>query len=48
VIASSPVVSSDPDRTLILLARAGHLVDAVPVQRLHFLPEPSFWAVVQP
>lgn len=48
VIASSPVVNADPDRTLALLARAERLVGAVPVQRLHFLPEPSFWAAVQP
>jgi hypothetical protein len=48
VIACSPVVNADPDRALALLARAEHLVGMVPVQRLHFLPEPSFWAVVQP
>jgi hypothetical protein len=48
VIASSPIVSADPDRALALLARAEHLVNAVPVQRLHFLPDPSFWAVIQP
>ena len=48
VIASSPVVSVDPDRTLALLVRVEQLVSTVPVQRLHFLPEPSFWAVVQP
>jgi hypothetical protein len=48
VIANSPVVSADPDRALDLLARAEHLVNAVPVQRLHFLPDSSFWAVVQP
>jgi len=48
VIASSPVVSADPDRAVTLLARAEHLVSTVPVQRLHFLPDPSFWAVVQP
>jgi hypothetical protein len=48
VIASSPVVSADPDRAADLLARAERLVSVVPVQRLHFLPDPSFWAVVQP
>ena len=48
VIASSPVVNADPDRALALLARAEHLVTTVPVQRLHFLPDSSFWAVVQP
>ncbi len=48
VIANCPVVSADPDRVVALLARAEQLVNAVPVQRLHFLPEDSFWAVVQP
>ena len=48
VIASSPIVSADPDRAVALLARAEQLVKAVPVQRLHFLPDDSFWAVVQP
>ena len=48
VIACSPIVSADPDRAVALLARAEQIVNAIPVQRLHFLPEPSFWAVVQP
>ena len=48
VIACSPIVSADPDRALALLALAEHLVSTVPVQRLHFLPVPSFWAVVPP
>jgi hypothetical protein len=48
VIASSPVVCADPDRTFDLLARAERLVTAVPVQRLHFLPDASFWQVIAP
>ena len=48
VIASCPIVSADLDRALSLLARAAQLVAAVPVQRLHFLPDDSFWTVVQP
>jgi hypothetical protein len=48
IIASSPVVSADPDRAISLLARAAQLVAAVPVQRLHFLPDDSFWSVIQP
>jgi hypothetical protein len=47
VIASSPVVNADPDRAVALLDRAGQIVSSVPVQRLHFLPDASFWAVVQ-
>jgi hypothetical protein len=46
VVASSPVVSADPDRAVDLLARAEQIVTAVPVQRLHFLPDSSFWAIV--
>lgn len=46
VIAGSPVVNADPDRTLSLLARAEQLVRRVPVQRLHFLPDASFWRVI--
>jgi hypothetical protein len=48
VVASSPIVSADPDRALALLARADRLVNTVLVQRLHFLPDPSFWAIIQP
>ena len=39
VIASSPIVSADPDRAAALLDRAAQLTRAVPVQRLHFLPD---------
>jgi hypothetical protein len=48
VIASSPVVSADPNRAWDLLTRIEQLVASVPVQRLHFLPDSSFWTVVQP
>ena len=48
VIASSPVVNADPDRALGLLARAERLVNSVSVQRLHFLPDASFWGVIDP
>jgi hypothetical protein len=33
---------------LALLARAEQLATAVPVQRLHFLPDASFWTAIQP
>jgi hypothetical protein len=48
VIASSPVVCADPARALPLLVRAERLVSAVPVLRLHFLPDASFWQVIAP
>jgi len=47
IVASSPVVSADPDRALDLLARAAQLVSSVPVHRLHFLPDASFWNVIE-
>jgi hypothetical protein len=48
VIASSPVVSADPDRSLALLDRAAQIVSSVPVRRLHFLPDASFWNTIDP
>ena len=48
VIASSPVVNADPDRALALLTTTEHLASSVPVQRLHFLPDSSFWTIIQP
>jgi hypothetical protein len=48
VLASSPVVNADPLRALDLLARADRLVRRVPVRRLHFLPDASFWRVIEP
>ena len=47
VIASSPVVNADPHRTADLLLRAEQIATTVPVRRLHFLPDPSFWSVIQ-
>jgi hypothetical protein len=48
VVASSPIVCADPDRAFALLDRAAQLTRAVPVQRLHFLPDASFWDVIDP
>jgi hypothetical protein len=48
VVASSPIVCADPDRALALLDRAAQLTRAIPVQRLHFLPDASFWDVIDP
>jgi hypothetical protein len=33
---------------LALLDRAAQLTRAIPVQRLHFLPDASFWDVIDP
>ena len=47
VIASVPVIAADPSRTSQLLERGRRLVGATPVYNLHFLPDPSFWPVVE-
>jgi hypothetical protein len=46
IIASSPIVSTDPDRATALIERAARLVHSVPAQQLHFRPDASFWAIV--
>ncbi len=46
IVASAPIVSADPARTIDLLARALQLAQSVPVRRLHFLPDDSFWSVI--
>lgn len=47
IVASSPVVCADPARTLTLLTRARQLHAAFPIKHLHFLPDNSFWKVVE-
>jgi hypothetical protein len=47
IVASSPIVCADPARTFDLIARARQLIARVPVRRLHFLPDDSFWEVVE-
>ena len=47
LISSCPVVNGDPDRALELMARCRQIVRAVPVQRLHFRKDPSFWGVLE-
>jgi len=47
VIASVPVIAADPSRTSQLLERGRRLIHAAPVYNLHFLPDPSFWPVVE-
>lgn len=46
LVSSVPVISADPARSLELLEVGRCLGDAVPVYRLHFLPDASFWDVV--
>jgi hypothetical protein len=46
VIASTPIVPSDPERNIDLLERVGRLIRTIPACRLHFLPDNSFWSVI--
>ena len=48
VIASAPVISADLGRGPELVHRGLDLLTQVPVYRLHFLPDDSFWQVVDP
>jgi hypothetical protein len=45
-VSSVPVIPEDPARALTLLARLQQLVRSVPVYRLHFRKDPTFWEVI--
>jgi len=47
VIASIPILPAKPDFTSQLLQLAGELIQTVPVYRLHFLPDSTFWKIVE-
>ena len=47
LIASVPIIPSDPVRDEELIDRVQHLARASPPRRLHFLPDDSFWRVVE-
>jgi hypothetical protein len=48
MISNVPVIPADPGRSNDLLVRCARLLAAVPAYNLHFLPEPSFWEVIDP
>jgi len=47
LVSNIPVIPDDPSRGEILLQRGKRFLDSVPAQRLHFLPDDSFWKVIQ-
>jgi hypothetical protein len=47
LVANIPVVSTDPRATLPLIARCQTLLSHVPVYRLHFRKDDSFWACIE-
>jgi hypothetical protein len=48
LISSVPVINADPRRMPLIIARLMNLNAYAPVQFLHFLPDTSFWKVVDP
>jgi hypothetical protein len=46
VVANVPVISTDSTRTLELLSRCQSLLEKVPVFRLHFRKDKSFWEII--
>lgn len=47
MIASLPVLPADRARAGQLIARCQSILDCVPAYRLHFLPDASFWGLVE-
>jgi len=47
LISNVPVIPADPVRSLELLTRLHKILQAVPAHKLHFLPDDSFWGVVE-
>ena len=47
LLANLPVISADPGRSVSILDRALDLLRDVPAYQLHFLPDRSFWQVVE-
>ena len=47
LVSNFPVIPDDPSRGEVLLQRGISFLESVPAQRLHFLPDDSFWNVIQ-
>jgi hypothetical protein len=47
LVANCPVINGSPSHLAALLGRCSQLVAAVPVQRLHFRKDGSFWRVLE-
>jgi hypothetical protein len=47
VVSNVPVIPADPARSGALLLRCARLLAAVPAYRLHFLPDDSFWNIIE-
>ena len=47
LISSVPVISADPTRSRLLMQRCYQLLTTAPCYNLYFLPDASFWQVVE-
>lgn len=48
IFSNIPVLPDDPEKSQILMIRSLDLLSAIPCYRLYFLPDRSFWEVVDP
>ena len=48
IVSNLPVITEDPARSEAVLVRGAQLLTTVPAYRLHFLPEASFWTIIDP
>ena len=46
LLANTPIIPADPDRTSLLLMRLDQVIRGIPVKRLLFLPDASFWDLI--
>jgi hypothetical protein len=47
LVSCVPIVATDTPHSQDLLARSLHILQRVPVYRLHFLPDATFWQAVE-
>jgi hypothetical protein len=47
LMGSAPVVSDLPQYTLMVIGRCKQIIRSIPIHRLHFLPNASFWELIQ-
>jgi len=45
-VSNIPIISVNSEQSIALMERSMKLLRGVPVYRLHFLPDDSFWQVI--
>jgi hypothetical protein len=48
ILSCIPLLTSDPERLPAVITRAQELTSSMPVMALHFLPDDSYWSVLEP